>query len=39
MYFQGFQYYHAGYGAAIAWVIAAFILVLAIPYIRRMSSN
>ena len=39
MYFQGFQYYHAGYGAAIAWVIAAVILVLAIPYIRRMSSN
>lgn len=39
MYFQSFQYYHAGYGAAIAWVIAAIILVIAIPYIRRMSRS
>jgi raffinose/stachyose/melibiose transport system permease protein len=39
MYFNAFQYYHAGYGAAIAWVIAAITLVMAIPYIRRMSSD
>ncbi len=39
MYFQTFQYYHAGYGAAIAWVIASIILVLAIPYIRHMSKD
>lgn len=37
MYFQTFQYYHAGYGSALAWVIAAIVLVIAIPYIRRMS--
>lgn len=39
MYFQSFQYYNAGYGAAIAWVIALMILVVAIPYIRRMSRD
>jgi len=39
MYFQSFQYYHAGYGAAIAWVIAAIVLVIAVPYIRRMSRS
>jgi raffinose/stachyose/melibiose transport system permease protein len=39
MYFNAFQYYHAGYGAAIAWVIAAITLVMAIPYIRRMSRD
>jgi len=39
MYFQTFQYYQAGYGAALAWVIAAIVLVVAIPYIRRMSRN
>ncbi len=39
MYFQTFQYYNAGYGAAIAWIIAAIILVLAIPYIRHMSRD
>lgn len=39
MYFQSFQYYHAGYGAALAWIIAAIILVVAIPYIRHMSRN
>ena len=39
MYFQSFQYYNAGYGAAIAWVITAIILVIAIPYIRRMTRN
>jgi len=39
MYFQSFQYYHAGYGAALAWLIAAIILVIAIPYIRRMSRD
>ena len=39
MYFQAFQYYEAGYGAAIAWVIAAIVLIVAIPYIRRMSRD
>ncbi len=39
MYFQTFQYYNTGYGAAIAWVIASIILVLAIPYIRHMSRE
>jgi raffinose/stachyose/melibiose transport system permease protein len=39
MYFQSFQYYHAGYGAAIAWVIAAITLIMAIPYIQRMSRD
>ena len=39
MYFNTFQYYHAGYGAAIAWVIAAITMVMAIPYIRHMSQD
>ena len=39
MYFQTFHYYNTGYGAAIAWVIASIILVLAIPYIRHMSRE
>ena len=36
---NAFQYYHAGYGAAIAWVIALITLVMAIPYIQRMSRD
>jgi raffinose/stachyose/melibiose transport system permease protein len=39
MYFQTFQYYEAGYGAALAWIIAAIVLVVAVPYIRRMSRG
>ncbi len=39
MYFHAFQYYHAGYGAALAWVIALITLVMAIPYIQRMSRD
>jgi ABC-type sugar transport system permease subunit len=39
MYFQSFQYYNAGYGAAVAWVIALIVMVLAVPYIRRMARN
>lgn len=39
MYFNAFQYYHAGYGSAIAWVIAIITLVVAIPYVRRMSRD
>ena len=39
MYFNAFQYYHAGYGAALAWVIALITLVMAIPYIQRMSRD
>jgi raffinose/stachyose/melibiose transport system permease protein len=39
MYFNAFQYYHAGYGSAIAWIIAIISLVFAIPYVRRMSRD
>jgi raffinose/stachyose/melibiose transport system permease protein len=39
MYFNAFQYYHAGYGAALAWVIALITLIFAVPYIRNMSRN
>ena len=39
MYFNAFQYYHAGYGAALAWVIALITLVMAIPYIQHMSRD
>ena len=39
MYFNAFQYYHAGYGSAIAWIIAIIALVFAIPYVRRMSRD
>jgi raffinose/stachyose/melibiose transport system permease protein len=37
MYQNTFQYSHAGYGSALAWVIAFISLVFTIPYIRRMS--
>ena len=39
MYFNAFQYYHAGYGSAIAWIIAMITLIFAIPYVRRMSRD
>lgn len=39
MYFQTFQYYNAGYGAAIAWVIAAIVMLVAIPYLRYQAKN
>jgi len=39
MYFNTFQYYHAGYGSALAWVIAAISLIVTIPYIRVMSRR
>ncbi len=39
MYFHSFQYYNAGYGSAIAWVIAVITLVMAIPYIQHMSRD
>jgi len=39
MYFNAFQYYHAGFGAALAWVIAIITLTVAIPYIRHMSRS
>lgn len=39
MYFQSFQYYNAGYGAAVAWVIAVIVLFLAVPYVRRMAQS
>jgi raffinose/stachyose/melibiose transport system permease protein len=39
MYFQAFQYYHAGFGSALAWVIALITLTFAIPYVRNMSRD
>ena len=39
MYFQSFQYYHAGYGAAIAGIIALITLIMAIPYIQHMLRD
>ena len=36
MYFQTFQYFHAGYGSAIAWVIALISLIVSIPYLRTL---
>jgi raffinose/stachyose/melibiose transport system permease protein len=39
MYFQAFQYYHAGFGSALAWVIAIITLTVAIPYVRTMSRD
>jgi len=39
MYFNTFQYYHAGYGSAIAWVIAGISLLVTIPYIRLMARS
>ncbi len=39
MYFNAFQYYHAGYGAAIAWIIALITMIMAVPYIQRMSRD
>lgn len=39
MYFQTFQYFHAGYGSALAWVIALISLLVAIPYLRTMMRG
>jgi raffinose/stachyose/melibiose transport system permease protein len=39
MYFNTFQYNNAGYGAALAWIIAAIALIVTIPYIRIMSRR
>lgn len=39
MYLNTFQYYHAGYGAALAWVIALISLAFSIPYIRVMTRR
>jgi raffinose/stachyose/melibiose transport system permease protein len=39
MYFQTFQFYHAGYGSALTWMIALILLVVTIPYIRVMSRR
>lgn len=38
-YFQTFQFFHAGYGSALTWVIALILLVVTIPYIRIMSRR
>lgn len=37
MYFNTFEYYHAGYGSALAWAIALVSLIVTIPYIRLMA--
>jgi raffinose/stachyose/melibiose transport system permease protein len=39
MYFQTFQFYHAGYGSALTWVIAVISMIVTIPYIRVMSRR
>ena len=39
MYFQTFQFYKAGYGSALTWVIALISLIVTIPYIRVMSRR
>jgi raffinose/stachyose/melibiose transport system permease protein len=39
MYFQTFQFYHAGYGSALTWMIALILIVVTIPYIRIMSRR
>ena len=39
MYFNTFQYNNAGYGAALAWVIAAIAMIVTVPYIRLMSRR
>lgn len=39
MYFNTFQYYNAGLGSAIAWVIVLLSLSFAIPYIRINSRQ
>jgi raffinose/stachyose/melibiose transport system permease protein len=39
MYFNTFQYYKAGYGTALAWIIAGIALIVTVPYIRMMSRR
>jgi raffinose/stachyose/melibiose transport system permease protein len=39
MYFQTFQFFHAGYGSALTWIIALILLVVTIPYIRITSRR
>lgn len=39
MYFTSFQYYKAGYGSALAWIIALITMAFAIPYVRAMSKD
>lgn len=38
-YIQTFQYFKAGYGSALTWLIAAILMVVTIPYIRLMSRR
>jgi raffinose/stachyose/melibiose transport system permease protein len=39
MYFNTFQYYNAGLGSAIAWVIVLLSMCFAIPYLRINSRQ
>lgn len=39
MYFNIFQYNHAGLGSAIAWIIALISMAVTIPYLRLMSRS
>ena len=39
MYFNTFQYYHAGYGSALAWAILILSLSVTIPYIRIITRR
>jgi len=38
-YFQTFQFYKAGYGSALTWVIALILLVVTMPYLRLMARR
>jgi len=39
MYRQAFNYWHSGYGSAIAWAIMLLTLVLSITYLRLMYTH
>ena len=39
MYFNTFQYYHAGYGSALAFAILIISLTVTIPYIRVITRR
>lgn len=39
MYFNTFQYNHPGFGSALAWIIAAFSMIVSVPYIRMVSRR
>ena len=38
-YDQAFRYLYFGYGAAVSWLITAFMLVLIVVYMRLLRSD